>query len=88
MYRYVIPMVYSLKQAGEATGRSKPSILRAIQTGKISARKSEMGEWEIEPAELHRVYRPVAVGVTRTVTPDAEVTVELRLLPLVWKRQP
>jgi hypothetical protein len=39
-----------------------------------------MGEWEIEPAELHRVYLPVAAGVTRTVTPDAEATVELLLL--------
>jgi len=73
-------MPYSLKQAADATGRSKPTILRAIQTGKISANKSEIGEWEIDPAELHRVYAPVAAGATRTVTPDAEVTVELLLL--------
>src|SRR3954447_3245415 len=39
-----------------------------------------MGEWEIDPAELHRVYAPVAADVMRTVTPDAEVTVELLLL--------
>src|SRR4051795_4206854 len=65
-------MAYSLKQAADATGRTKPTILRAIQTGKISARKGVMGEWEIDPAELHRVYPPVAAGVTRTVTPDAE----------------
>jgi hypothetical protein len=51
-------MPYSLKQAAEATGRSKPTILRAIQTGKISAQKDEHGEWQIEPAELHRVYEP------------------------------
>src|SRR3954454_5096757 len=81
MYRYVIPMVYSLKQAGEATGRSKPSILRAIQTGKISGKKNEMGAWEIDPAELHRVYPPVAAGVTSTVTPDAgETSVAIMLL--------
>ena len=73
-------MAYSLKQAADATGRTKPSILRAIQTGKISAKKNEMGEWEIDPAELHRVYPPVALSVTRTVTPDAEETVELLLL--------
>ena len=78
-------MVYSLKQAGEATGRTKPSILRAIQTGKISAKKTMMGEWEIEPAELHRVYPPVGEGVTRSVTrtdtpEDMEATVELLLL--------
>src|SRR3954454_1904094 len=80
MYRYVTPMAYSLKQAGEATGHTKPTILRAIQTGKISAQKTETGEWWIEPAELHRVYPPVTSGVTRTDTTDAEVTVELLLL--------
>src|SRR4051812_15214581 len=80
MYRYVLPMAYSLKQAGEASGRSNPSILRAIQTGKISARKTELGEWEIEPSELHRIYPPVAVGVTRTGTPEREdAAVELLL---------
>src|SRR4051794_7020939 len=73
-------MTYSLKQAGEATGRTKPTILRAIQTGKISAKKNEMGEWEVEPSELYRVYPPVAEGVTRTDTPDAEATTALLLL--------
>src|SRR3954451_24357338 len=72
-------MVYSLKQAAEATGRTKPTILRAIQTGKISAKKNEIGEWEIEPAELHRVYTPVAEGVTLTGKPNVEEAVELLL---------
>jgi hypothetical protein len=69
-----------MKQAADATGRSKPTILRAIQTGKISAKKNEMGEWEIDPAELHRIYPPVAHGVTPPTTPDAEETVELLLM--------
>jgi len=73
-------MPYSLKQAADATGRSKPTILRAIQTGNISANKSGLGEWEIDPAELHRVYPPVASGVTRTGAPDAEETVGILLL--------
>jgi hypothetical protein len=73
-------MPYSLKQAADATGRTKPTLLRAIQTGKISAKKNEMREWEIDPAELHRVYPPVAQGVTSTVTSDEEMTVELLLL--------
>jgi hypothetical protein len=53
-------MSYSLKQAATATGRTKPTILRAIQLGKISAQKDEHGEWQIDPAELHRVYTPVS----------------------------
>jgi septal ring factor EnvC (AmiA/AmiB activator) len=74
-------MAFSLKQAADATGRTKPTVLRAIQTGTISAKKSAVGEWEIELAELHRVYRPVAAGITPTVTPDAaETSVEIMLL--------
>lgn len=54
-------MRYSLKQAAEATGRSKPTIWRAIQTHKISATKDEInGSWTIDPAELHRVFPPVS----------------------------
>ena len=53
-------MAYSLREAAEAVGKGKPAILKAIQSGKISAQKDEHGEWQIEPAELHRVYPPVA----------------------------
>jgi len=49
-------MSYSLKQAAEASGRTKPTILRAIKANKISAQKDVHGKWQIDPAELHRVY--------------------------------
>jgi hypothetical protein len=62
-------MVYSLKQAATASGKSKPTILRAIQSGKISAEKDKDGEWQIEPSELHRVFDPVPV---RSGTDEAE----------------
>ena len=58
---------YSVKQAAEATGKTKPTILRAIQANRIAARKDEHGRWQIEPAELHRVYRRL-VAVYRTDT--------------------
>lgn len=51
--------MYSLKEAAEAVGLGKPAILKAIQKGRISARKDDFGRWEIDPAELHRVYKPV-----------------------------
>ncbi len=53
--------MYSLKQAAEAAGRGKPAILKAIRSGRISAKKNEMGQWEIDPVELHRVY-PLVTG--------------------------
>jgi hypothetical protein len=74
-------MNYSLKQAAEATGKTKPTILRAIQKGKISAKKDEHGEWEIDPAELHRVYEPVPAG-TDTHT-DANGTADSREIELL-----
>ncbi len=52
--------MYTLKEAAEATGRGKPAILKSIQKGRISAKKNPLGEWQIDPAELHRVYPPVS----------------------------
>jgi excisionase family DNA binding protein len=64
-------MAYTLKQAALAIGKSKPTVLRAIQSGKISAVRDETtGGWLIDPAELHRLYAPV----TSEIVHDAEVT--------------
>jgi hypothetical protein len=45
--------------ADAAVGRNKNAILRAINTGKFSVTKDENGEWQIDPAELHRIYPPL-----------------------------
>lgn len=52
-------MSYTLGQAAKATGKSKPTIQRAIKSGTISASKAADGSYEIDPAELHRVFQPV-----------------------------
>jgi hypothetical protein len=52
-------MSYTLGQAAKATGKSKPTIQRAIKSGSISASKAADGSYEIDPAELHRVFQPV-----------------------------
>ena len=51
-------MSYTLGQASRATKKSKTTIARAIQAGKLSAAKDVHGQWCIDPAELHRVYPP------------------------------
>jgi len=63
--RHATPkMPYTLMQAAEATGKSKSTILRSIQSGKLSASRDELTQgWLIEPAELHRLYQPVAHDV-------------------------
>ena len=49
-------MKYTLGKAAEATGKSKTTIHRAINSGKLSAMRNEQGEYEIDPLELLRVY--------------------------------
>lgn len=53
-------MSYSLSDAAKATGRNRTTIQRAIKSGKISASKNENGTYEIEPAELHRIFPAIA----------------------------
>jgi hypothetical protein len=54
-------MGYSLAEAARASGKSKMTIQRAIKGGKISASRNEDGSYDIDPAELHRMF-PVVSG--------------------------
>jgi hypothetical protein len=54
---------YTLGQAAKATGRQKSTILESIRKGRISALKDDFGRYQIDPAELHRVYPPNPVEV-------------------------
>jgi hypothetical protein len=49
-------MSYTLGEAARATGKAKPTIAKAITSGRISAAKNDDGSYSIDPAELHRVY--------------------------------
>jgi len=51
--------MYTIATAAAAVGRHKNAILRAIQAGKLSVATDENGEWQIDPAELHRIYPPL-----------------------------
>lgn len=52
-------MKYTLGQAAKATGKSKPTIQRAYENGKISGTKHPNGSYEFDPAEVHRVFPPL-----------------------------
>jgi hypothetical protein len=57
------PLMYTLGTAAKAAGVSKSTIHRAIKRGTISARSKGEGGYEIDPAELHRVFPPVSSSV-------------------------
>lgn len=65
-------MSYTLGQAAKATGLSKPTISEAIKKGRISASKNENGAFEIDPAELHRVYPPLASPASNEELPTLQ----------------
>lgn len=52
-------MGLSLRNAAKEAGVSKSTILRAIQSGRLSAARTDDGGYDIDPAELFRVYEPV-----------------------------
>lgn len=46
----------SLSQAAKATGRSKSTIGRAIQSGRLSAARNDDQTFSIDPSELFRAF--------------------------------
>lgn len=68
--------MYSLKKAAETVGMGKPALLKAIQKGRISAKKDDKGQWQIDPAELHRVYPPVPGTVSENGSGERQETLE------------
>ena len=77
--------MYTVKQAAEVVGKTKPTILRAIQNGRISARRDGQGRWWIEPAELRRAYQPtirrsdtrIDASADTSTTTDTSTAIEL-----------
>lgn len=56
-------MKLSASQAAKETGKSIPTITRAIKSGRLSAVPADPHDkgkgWEIDPAELFRVFPPL-----------------------------
>ena len=52
-------MLLTLGKAALEVGKSKPTILKALKTGRLSGTKVG-AEWQIESSELFRCYPPIA----------------------------
>ena len=55
-------MGWSLGQAAQETGRGKSTLHRALKDGTLSGTKDDKGRWQIDPAELFRVFPRNAPG--------------------------
>lgn len=49
-------MGLTLRQAAEKSGKSRSTIHRALNSGKLSGSRDDGGAWSIDPAELARVF--------------------------------
>jgi excisionase family DNA binding protein len=69
-------MAMGLSEAAAATGVNRSTIYRAWKSGRMSATRTDTGQIEVDPAELFRVFSPIAAqGAEISAThPDAQVT--------------
>lgn len=76
-------MPLSLAAAATLVGKHKVTVLRSIQSGRLSAAKDDFGEWQIDAAELTRLYPVKAEQPAHSEQPQSYATaleVEVRLL--------
>ena len=50
-----MPLI-NVRIAAELAGKDRSTIVRAIEEGRLSAAKDARGRYQIDPAELERVY--------------------------------
>ncbi len=71
-------MILTLGQASKATGKQKSTISNAIDKGRISAKKNDLGHWQIDLVELFRVYPKISSDSTKmSKTEHGDTTIEL-----------
>ena len=75
------PVQLSLSAAAKEVNRSKSTLSRAIKEGRLSATRCEDGSYQIDPAELYRVFpAPVPQPTTSNATqPESELDGTLRI---------
>lgn len=59
----------SLSEAAKESGQPKSTIWRAVNSGRLPATRTYAGDYQIDPAELHRLFSPGASdGRTTTLS--------------------
>src|SRR3954452_1875769 len=77
-------MPLTLRQAAKEAGVAKTTLIRALRSGRLSAQKNDLGDWAIDPSELHRVF-PLRKA-DRRQSPDQEDQEDQGSAPMVLDR--
>ena len=88
-------MKLSANQAAKESGIAKKTLLEAMKNGRMSADKNDKGHWQIDPAELFRVFpktgnKPVTETTTHPQEKPPETSaleIEVKMLreQMAWK---
>ena len=71
-------MNYSAGKAAIEVGKTKSTITKAIASGKLSAIKNASGAWEIDAAELFRVYPPALSNTVEIEQSETSIETALK----------
>ena len=72
----------SMREAAKHFDVSRPTLQKALKSGKISGVQDGQGHWTIDPAELARVYQPRKAQAEKVDNIDpAKLTSENTLFP-------
>lgn len=55
----------SLREAVKHFDVSRPTLQKALKAGKVSGVQDGKGQWQVDPSELSRVYRPRSAEVEK-----------------------
>lgn len=58
--------MFTLGEAAREVGKTKTALANAIKSGRISATRDDKGQYQIDPAELFRVYPAKSLEVCDT----------------------
>lgn len=76
----------SANRAAKEAGVAKKTLLESLTSGRLTATKNDKGHWEIEPAELFRVFpQGGAVQAEKTVSHPPQRTSENSALEIEVK---
>ena len=81
----------SLNKAAKEASVAKSTLLEALNSGRMSASKNDKGHWQIDPAELFRVFqktgsteraepKPTSSEALRKTTENGALEVEVKML--------
>lgn len=60
----------SIRQAVQHFDVSRPTLTKALKSGKVAGVQDGQGQWQIDPAELIRVYKPRPGGADNAAKPE------------------